>query len=122
MTIKGLTKCSVPRCSGSVNGYSNLCDNHRVPGTIAVYGESTMVITIWIAEHNGEVGFILLNDYALGELFGGQEGFEVKLAQQRFTEVRNVDSRQQLDSEQAKIGRPASWSGPWRTVYPWESE
>jgi hypothetical protein len=32
MTMKGLTKCSVPRCSGSVNGYSNLCDNHRVPG------------------------------------------------------------------------------------------
>ena len=29
-TMKGLTKCSVPRCSGSVNGYSNLCDNHRV--------------------------------------------------------------------------------------------
>ena len=67
---------------------------------------------------DGEVGFI----YALGNLFGGREGFEVKLAEQRFTKVRNVDSPQQLDSERAKVGRPASWSGPWKTVYPWELE
>jgi hypothetical protein len=122
MAMKGRTKCSVLRCSGSVDGYSNLCDNHRVPGTKAVYGESTMLITIWVAEHNGELGFILLNDYALGNLFGGREGFEVKLAEQRFTKVRNVDSPQQLDSERAKVGRAVSWSGPWRTVYPWELE
>ena len=71
-----------------------------------------MLITIWVAEHNGELGFILLNDYALGNLFGGREGFEVKLAEQRFTKVRNVDSPQQLDSERAKVGRPTSWPGP----------
>src|ERR1019366_3831825 len=122
MAMKGRTKCSVPGCSGSVDGYSNLCDNHRLPGTKVVYGENTMLVTIWVAEHNGELGFILLNDYALGNLFGGREGFELKLAEQRFTKVRNVDSPQQLDSERAKVGRAASWSGPWRTVYPWELE
>jgi hypothetical protein len=68
MTMSGIAKCSVPGCSGSVDGYSNLCDNHRVPGTKLVNGESTMMITIWVAEHNGELGFILLNDYALGQL------------------------------------------------------
>jgi hypothetical protein len=89
MTTSGITKCSVPGCSGSVDGYS---DNHRVPGAIVAHGESAMVITNWVAEHNGEVGFIFLNDYALGDLFGGRGGFELKLAQQRFTKVRNVDS------------------------------
>src|ERR1700689_5018145 len=73
--------------SPSVNGYSNLCDNHRIPGTIALYGESTMVIAIWVVEHRGEAGFILLNDYALGELFGGRGGFDAKLVQQGFRKV-----------------------------------
>ena len=122
MAMSGITKCSVPGCSGPVDRYSNLCDNHSVPGEVVAQGESMVVITIWIAEHNGEAGYILLNDYALGDLFGGREGFEVKLAQQRFTKVRNVNSQEQLASERATVRRPASWSGPWRTVYPWELE
>jgi hypothetical protein len=123
MSMKGITECSVPGCSGSVEGYNNLCDNHRLPGAIVAHGQSTMVVTMWVADHKGEVGFILLNDYALGELFGGRGGFEAKLVQQGFRKVRNIGSPQQLDSEKARmVGRPATWSGPWLTEYPWELE
>ena len=65
-------------------------------------GLSTMIITIWIAEHQGEVGLILLNDYALGHLFSWRYGFEAKLGQQGFTNLRNMESQQQFDSERAK--------------------
>jgi hypothetical protein len=109
----------VPECSGSVGDYTNLCDKHTVPGAIIAVGRSTMVVTVWVAEHD-DVGFIFLNDYALGDSFGGRVGFEAKLAQQGFTRVRNVESPLQFDSEQARIGRPASWSGPWLEDYPWE--
>ena len=120
--MKGVTKCSVHDCSGSVGDYSNLCDSHRVPGAIVEVGQSAMVVTIWLAEHNGEVGFIFLNDYALGDSFGGRVGFEAKLAEQGFTNVRNVKSPLEFDSEKARIECPASWSGPWLTKYPWEAQ
>jgi hypothetical protein len=120
MPMSGLNKCSVPECDELVGDYANLCDRHKIPGVIVEIGQSTMIVTVWVAEHGGEVGFILLNDYALGDLFGGRAGFEAKLAQQGFTKVRNVESPLQFDSEKARIDRPASWSGPWLTEYPWE--
>ena len=120
MPMSGRTKCSVPECYEAVGDYANLCDGHKMPGAIMAVGQSTMIITIWIAEHKGEVGFIFLNDYALGDLFGGRCGFETKLRQQRFTKVRNVESPLEFASEKARIERPASWSGPWLTEYPWE--
>jgi hypothetical protein len=86
---------------------------------MGAHGQSTMVVTMWVAEHNGAAGFLLLNDYALGDLFGGREGFEAKLVQQGFRKVLNIGSPQQLDSEKARMGRPATWSGPWLTEYPW---
>jgi hypothetical protein len=89
-----------------------------MPGAIMAVGQSTMIITIWVAEHEGEVGAIFLNDYDLGNLFGGRFGFEDKLAQQGFTKVRSVDSPLQFESERAIC--TAAWSGPWLTAYPWE--
>jgi hypothetical protein len=65
-------------------------------------GESTMIVTIWVAEHEGEVGFILLNDDALGHLSSGRKGFEAKLAQQGFRNLRNMESQQQFDTERAR--------------------
>jgi hypothetical protein len=81
MPMSGITKCCVPECDETVVDYANLCNRHKMPGAIMAVGESTMIVTIWVAEHAGEVGFILLNDYALGNLFGGRYGFEAKLAE-----------------------------------------
>ena len=118
MPMTGHTKCSVPECDELVGDYANLCDRHKMPGAIMAVGQSTMIVTIWVAEHEGEVGFIFLNDYTLGNLFGGRFGFEAKLAQQGFTKVRNVESPLQFESERALC--TAVWSGPWLAAYPWE--
>jgi hypothetical protein len=123
MAMEGLTKCAVPQCIAPAGEYNNLCDDHRVPGAIARIGKSTMVITTWYAEHAGEHGVIVLNDFALGDLFGGQVGFETKLAKQGFVNVRILRTPEELEATKLpKSGKKAgNWSGPWRTRYAWET-
>src|SRR5215472_18986294 len=99
MPMRGLSKCSVPECDELVSDYANLCDRHKIAGAIMAVGQSTMIVTIWVAEHEGEVGFIFLDDYNLGNWFGGRFGFEAKLKQQGFTTVRNAESPLQFASE-----------------------
>jgi hypothetical protein len=86
------------------------------------HGSSTGVVTAWYAEHSTERGIILLNDYALGDLFGGASGFKAKLEQQGFTKIRNLRTPEELETAKAQIAKsPGSWSGPWLTEYPWEA-
>jgi hypothetical protein len=60
-------------------------------------GGSTMVIAAWYAEHGEEAGVILLNDLALGEIFGGA-GFEAKLHEQAFVNVHNLATPEELEA------------------------
>jgi hypothetical protein len=82
-----------------------------------------MVITSWYAEHAGEYGVIFLNDWALGSHFGGAEGFETKLRNQGFVNVRLLLTPTELEEAKAsQSGKTAgNWSGPWRTRYTWEA-
>jgi hypothetical protein len=122
MPMQGLTACAVPECAAPVSGDNNLCDNHRLPGVIVQVGDSTMIITSWLVERGDEIGIIVLNDWGLGFLFSGREGFEVKLAEQGFTRVRNIGTLEELEAAKQPLdGRKvAPWSGPWRSKYPWE--
>jgi hypothetical protein len=97
--MKNRTKCAVPECPARISGYSNLCDSHRIPGAIARLGNSTMVITSWLVQHGEEQGLIALNDFALGDLFGGAEGFLAKLEEQGFTYARNLATPEELQAE-----------------------
>jgi hypothetical protein len=102
---------------------SNLCDVHRLPGLIIRHGESTMVVTAWHAQHENECGVIVINDFALGDLFGGQLGFEKELAKQGFSNVRLLCTPAELEAARTptpgkKVG---GWSGPWITRYAWET-
>ena len=121
MAMQGLTECAAG-CGAPISGPGNLCLKHRVPGGVVRVNNSTMVVTVWYAEHDGEAGIILLNDFALGDLFGGRAGFEAKLQQQEFTSVRLIESSE----EREEMRRPGSgqkwahWSGPWKTQYPWQ--
>jgi hypothetical protein len=74
------------------------------------------------AEHGDEVGIIVLNDWALGDLFGGREGFETELAKQGLTNVRNIATPGELEAAKYPTqGKKAGdWGGIWRTKYPWE--
>jgi hypothetical protein len=92
-----------------------------VPGMAFKYGNSTGVVTSWYAERVTERGIILLNDFALGDLFGGAPGFKAKLEQQGFVEVRNLRTPEEFEAAKAQSSKsPGSWSGPWLTEYPWE--
>jgi hypothetical protein len=121
MGMEGLTKCAAG-CGAPILGSGNLCHQHRVPGGVVRVGDSVMVVTVWHVEREGEAGIILLNDFALGDLFGGRAGFEAKLQQQGFTSVRLIESSE----EREEMRRPGSgqkwarWSGPWKTQYPWQ--
>lgn len=123
MAMEGLTQCAVPQCIAPLSEPNNLCDVHRLPGAACRVGCSTMVITAWYAEHADEYGAIFLNDWALGAHFSGADGFEQKLREQGFADVRLLRTPAELNV--AKLPKPgkkvASWSGPWLTRYPWES-
>jgi hypothetical protein len=121
MPMEGVTACAVPECAAPISDDGNLCNNHRLPGVTVQGGDNTMVITAWWVEHGDEVGTILLNDWALGTLFCGREGFEAKLAQQGFSGVRNIAPEELEAAKQPPDGKKVgSWGGPWRTQYPWE--
>jgi hypothetical protein len=82
-------------------------------------GDNEMVITAWAAKHDHEEGVIFLNDFALGDLFGGRAGFEKKLQDQGFVEVRNIPTEEEVKSIGANK-KMAEWSGPWLPEYPWD--
>jgi hypothetical protein len=118
MPMKGRTQCAVPECGAPLSGYSNLCTAHMVPGAIVRLGNSTMIIMSWLVRHGKEHGLIALNDFALGDLFSGRTGFEARLKEQGFTNVRNLAIPEELEAARSK--KLASWSGPWRAQYPWQ--
>jgi hypothetical protein len=121
MAMQGLTECAAG-CGAAISGANNLCDDHRVPGVAVRVGESTMVIAAWVAHRGDEVGIIFLNDLGLGELFGGRPGFEAKLQQQGFTNVRMISSRAELEAlKMPNREGLAPWGGPWKAKYPWQS-
>ena len=118
MPMKDLKQCAVRECGARISGYGNLCTVHRVPGAIVRLGNSTMIIASWLVQHGQEQGLIALNDFALGDRFGGAEGFLAKLEEQGFTNVRNLATSEELEAARSK--KLASWSGPWRAQYPWQ--
>jgi hypothetical protein len=124
MAMRGHTTCAVNDCRNPIWGAGNLCDEHRLPGAVAgvVGDDRTFVVTCWVAEHEDEVGIIFLNDFALGDLFGGREGFEAKLAEQGFVNVRNLETPFELEAakQPPKGKKVGDWTGPWLTKYPWE--
>jgi hypothetical protein len=96
-----------------------LCEEHFVSGIAFECEGDTGIVTAWFAEHANEAGIIFLNDYAMGDLFGGAAGFKAKLEQQGFVKVRNLGTPEEVKA--AKAQPAGSWSGPWSTEYPWEA-
>jgi hypothetical protein len=80
----GRSKCAVSTCAGPCSDRANLCKEHRVAGIAVESADSSMIVTVWYAEHEGESGLILLNDFALGDSFGGAAGFMERLKRQGF--------------------------------------
>jgi len=123
MPMEGLTICAVLECTAPVGKYNNLCDDHRLPGAILRMGDSTVVITAWYAEDGDECGIILLNEWAFGAHFSGAKGFEEKLRNQGFVNIRLLCTPEEIDAARPPTSgkKAGSWSGPWRTQYAWEN-
>lgn len=126
MPMQGRTECAVRGCAGKIEGFGNLCRDLAVPGLGGKTGERTMIITVWYAEHGREYGTILLNDFALGDLFDGELGFRANLAAQGFENVRLIATQQDLQLSQDPLEHInqtlGEWAGPWQTLYPWQKE
>lgn len=116
--MKGLARCAVQGCPNEPDGYANLCRLHKQPGGVVEVNGSTMVITSWLVRHGKETGIVLLNDYALGDLHGGAEGFRAQLQALGFTDIRLFATPYDLNAARQK--QLASWSGHWGSEYPWE--
>jgi hypothetical protein len=115
------SKCAVRACAEVAAMHGNLCDRHQVPGVVVESPSRTYVVTSWYAEHGGTRGIVVLNDFALGDLFGGQGGFQAKLMRQGFTAIRLLATLEEFEDAREKVRvAPGDWSGPWNTRYPWE--
>jgi hypothetical protein len=108
-------KCVVHGCGREA--VYHLCENHAVPGMVVdVEGHNECyVISAWLAEREGRMDIILLNDYALGDLFGGRELFEKRLSEQGF-KVHHLISNPD-DFETVKRRYPEVQAIPWSLVY-----
>jgi hypothetical protein len=121
MAFKDQDHCAARGCVKPCAGWATLCAEHMVPG-MAVTGETgTCVVTSWYAEHAGRRGIIFLNDFALGDLFGGAKNFSAELRSQGFCAIRLLRTPDEVEAAKWKVaGAPGNWSGPWRTEYSWE--
>jgi hypothetical protein len=122
MSFMDRTTCAVRKCGLPVGEFGNLCEEHEVPGAIVRIGNDIGIITCWYVERGHEAALVLLNDFALGDFFGGRKGFEEELRKQGFSTVRLLSTPTELDDAKRQNGgkRLASWGGPWRSRYPWE--
>ena len=82
-----------------------------------------MVIGAWAVDHEDESGVILLNDFALGDRHSGRAGFEAKLREQGFTDVRILRTPEELEAARQPAGgkKLGAWSGSWQAQYPWHA-
>ena len=83
-------------------------------------GFYTGVATSWYAERAGKRGIIAIDDFDLGNLHGGAEGFTAELNRQGFTAVHILKTRKELASASAKCWEaPGTFGGPWGSPYSW---
>ena len=122
MGSEAKSKCAVRACAETAASIGNLCDQHQVPGVVFESSNRTYVVTSWYAEHEGTRGIVVLNDFALGDLFGGQEAFRAELMRQGFSTIRLLATPQELEHAKEMVRlAPGRWSGPWSEQYPWET-
>jgi hypothetical protein len=116
MAFQGVTKCAIRSCKEPCSYPANLCHKHSAPGSVVEVGDGTGVVTLWYAEQAGKSGIIAIDDFELGNLYGGVEGFTAELNRLGFTAVRILETRMELAAARAKhLEAPGNFSGPWDT-------
>jgi hypothetical protein len=88
------TRCVVKACNGEAAYH--LCFNHAISGMVVEVGTSLFVIGAWLVRKRNASRLITLNDYTLGNLFGGRAGFEARLANQGYRVLGLISSLDEL--------------------------
>lgn len=57
----------------------HLCNKHALPGMVVECGRDKFVISTWLVQRKRRKLLVTMNDFTLGDFFGGREGFERKL-------------------------------------------
>jgi hypothetical protein len=76
----------------------HLCDTHAIPGTVVEIHGRKFVIGTWLVERKGQMRLITINDFALGDLFGGREAFEKRLHAQGYETHHLISRPEQLET------------------------
>lgn len=77
----------------------HLCKKHAVPGMVVQMGNrDNYVVSVWLVEREGQMRLISMNDYALGDLFGGRDAFEKRLREQGYKIHELISRREQLET------------------------
>jgi hypothetical protein len=103
------TRCVVEACNREA-AY-NLCIHHAIPGMVGEVGTRTFVIGTWLVKRRNALRLITLNDYALGELFGGCARFESQLTNQGYRVLGLISSLEELEA--TKLRHPGLQMTPW---------
>lgn len=88
--------CVVKGC-GQPSAF-HLCEKHALPGAVMEFQGQKFVISTWLVEREGKMRVISLNDYGLGDLFGGREAFERRLVEQGYHIHHLISQPDQLDT------------------------
>jgi hypothetical protein len=78
----------------------HLCARHAIPGMVVeVENDSKAykyVVSNWLVERAGRLRLITMNDLAMGQLFGGYEGFERQLQEQGYQVRALIETFEEL--------------------------
>jgi hypothetical protein len=88
-------QCVVDGC-GRESSF-HLCNQHEIPGMVVEINGDRFVISSWLVERAGQRRVITLNDYALGDLFGGREAFEDRLGVQGYKLHGLISGKEELE-------------------------
>jgi hypothetical protein len=89
-------KCVVRGCDRE--SIFHLCDAHALPGSVVEVRGRKFVIGTWLVEREGRMRLITMNDYTLGNLFGGREAFEKRLQAQGYKIHYLISRPEQLET------------------------
>jgi hypothetical protein len=89
-------KCVVSGCNRDATYH--LCEQHAVPGTVVEVNGEGFVVSDWLAERAGQMCVIRVNDFALGDLYGGRQELEHQLSVQGYKVHGLISSEEEMEA------------------------
>jgi len=95
-TAQANNKCVVPGCNRDATYH--LCEQHAVTGRVVEVNGEGFVVSSWLVERAGQMCIIRVNDFALGDLYGGRQELEHQLSVQGYKVHALISSEEELEA------------------------